>query len=393
MLAANGTITKAAESLGISRHAFARRLRGVMPSDPVKLAAEKGAMGFAPVLPGFSIKSTAAKVGDAWVKQTKEHGETFETPEGHEIKAVSALVDAEGRIIHQWVKTCEGDNSSLLVDAIKGAFDEYKGRAEFVSPPSDGNANLLTAYVIGDHHLGLLAWGPETGESSDLKIGERLLLDKMRALVDCTPAADTALVMNLGDFFHADDDQNRTAKSGHALDVDGRYAKVLRVGVALTIACIDMALEKHARVIYRALSGNHDPHTSLALTVALSMFYNSNPRVEIDCDPSKHFVHRHGETLIFASHGDALRPERVAGFVASRWPKLWGATTHRVAMFGHVHHSAKGGEADGMTWETFQTLSAKDAWHAGQGYSSGRSMSAITYHSASGELLRNRVSV
>lgn len=393
ILRAAGSVSKAAEAVGISRHAFARRLKGIMPVDAEKLSAERGAMGFAPVMPGYAVKSVASKVGDAWVKQTKAAGEVFEAPDGHEIKGVSALLDSQGRIVNQWIKTREGDASTLLIDSIKGAFDDYKGRAAFVAPPAAANDNLLTCYAIGDHHLGLLAWKPESGESYDLKIGEALLLEKMRALVDCVPPAHTAIVLNLGDFFHADNNENRTLRSGNALDVDGRYAKVLRVGVALTIACVDMALEKHKRVIYRALAGNHDPHTSLALAVSLSMFYHANPRVEIDCDPSKFFMFQHGETLISATHGDMLKPDGAAGFVASRWPKIWGATTHRYMHFGHVHHKATGGNPSGLKWESFETLTGKDSWHAGMGYQSGRSMTAITYHDKSGELLRNVVSV
>jgi hypothetical protein len=34
------------------------------------------------------------------------------------------------------------------------------------------------------------------------------------------------VILNLGDFFHADNELNRTQVSGNALDVDTRYAKV-----------------------------------------------------------------------------------------------------------------------------------------------------------------------
>jgi hypothetical protein len=123
------------------------------------------------------------------------------------------------------------------------------------------------------------------------------------------------------------------------------------------------------------------------------MFFDGNPRVEIDDDPSKFFCHQFGRTLITATHGDMLKPARMPGYVASRWPDEWGATRHRYAYFGHVHHSSRGGEEDGLIWETFQTLAAKDAWHAGEGYQSGRSMTAITHHKETGELTRNRVTV
>ncbi len=127
--------------------------------------------------------------------------------------------------------------------------------------------------------------------------------------------------------------------------------------------------------------------------LSLQAWFRDEPRVEIEFNPSKFFVHKHGKTLLAATHGDMVKPTEMVGFVAGKWPDLWGASRKRYAHFGHVHHSARGGEANGLTWESFQTLAAKDAWHAGEGYLSDRSMTAITYHDVTGEFSRNRVSV
>jgi hypothetical protein len=43
--------------------------------------------------------------------------------------------------------------------------------------------------------------------------------------------------------------------------------------------------------------------------------------------------------------------------------------------------------------ETFRTLAAKDAWHAGKGYRSGRDMYAITHHINHGEIMRTRCDI
>ncbi|PZP58648.1 MAG: oxidoreductase, partial [Delftia acidovorans] len=80
----HGTERKAAKALGIGKSSF---------HENMKRAAELGLLGTDPVLPGFAIKSVASKVGDAWVKQTKDHGAKFEVPVGHVVKGVSALVD------------------------------------------------------------------------------------------------------------------------------------------------------------------------------------------------------------------------------------------------------------------------------------------------------------
>ncbi len=386
------TSVDAAPILGISASTIRCHLR---------TAAQRGLMGFKPVLTGFEISriSTAAdetgNITKTYVTQRPErNGEPFAVPAGHLVKGTSALLDADNRVIQQWVKTREGDNSSLLVEAIKSAFDSYKGRAELIPLLNNHEADLATAYVIGDHHLGLYAWGKETGADYDIKIGERVLIDAMNALVSNAPASETAIVLNLGDFFHADDSENRTARSGNALDVDTRYGLVLQVGIKLMVACVEMALQKHSKVIVRCLPGNHDPHTSLALSAALAAFFHVNERVTIDCDPSKFFWFQFGKVFIGATHGDMVKPDRMPGVMAAMKPESWGKTIYRYAYFGHVHHRSKfAGECDGVICETFQTLSAKDAWHHSMGFTSGRSMVAITHHRNKGEILRHTVSV
>lgn len=381
--------THAARLVGVNRETGLRIGR--------EIKAERGELGFAPVLPGYAIKKVSTQLGPdgnlqkEWIQQHKAPGDDFVLPVGHLIKGVSALTGPDGRIIQQWVKTRQGDSLGL-VEALIGAFDAYVGRAEPAPAPAQTNADLATVFVIADHHLGLFAWGRESGADYDLKIGEAILIDAMTALIANAPASGTAVILNLGDFFHSDNDQNRTARSGNALDVDTRYAKVLQVGVKLMITCIELALQKYQEVIVRCLPGNHDPHTAIALTAALAAFFSRDTRVTVDCDPSRFFWWRFGSVFIGASHGDMVKPDQMPGVMASQQPKVWGETRHRYAYFGHVHHKSKGGgEQNGVVWETFQTLAAKDAWHAASGYTSGRSMVAITHHRDKGEIMRHTV--
>lgn len=315
-------------------------------------------------------------------------------PLGQRVAGTSTLYDASGGTVLQWVKTTAERGTEDVIEAIRAAFDEYKGHAELPDPPVSTDSDLVTFYNIADHHLGLYAWAKETGDDYDLAIGERLLKTSVADLIATAPKSETAVILNLGDFFHADDTLNRTAQSGNPLDTDTRYAKVLQVGIELMMQCIDLTLQKHQNVIVRCLQGNHDPHTAIALSYALKAFYAANDRVTVDCGPSRFFKFRFGKVLVGATHGDELKPVDMPGFMASQWPQDWGETIFRYAYLGHVHHASKGGgEKNGVIWETFQSLVAKDAWHAGMGYTSGRSMSAITHHRDRGEWFRHTVSV
>lgn len=372
-----------AKAEGISRESVQRHIR---------LAAERGLLGYEPVQEGFAVKSISSKVGEAWIKQVKEHGDDYSVPEGHSVKGESALVDAEGRIIQKWVKTKNEYQTEGLMEAITKAFAEYAGLRILPDYPEFTNTDILVVYPIVDLHLGLYAWKPETGSDYDLKIAAGLLRSAVSTLVARSANAETAIILDLGDYFHADDSRNQTKRSGNPLDVDSRYARVLQVGVELVVDCIELALQKHAHVTYRKLPGNHDDETSLMLAIAIAAHFRNEPRVTVDTDPSRFFMRRFGKVMLAATHGDMLRMNDMAGFMAANWPKEWGATEFRYAYTGHVHHDRlkSGG---GVRAESFNTLAAKDAWHAASGYVSPRSAVSITMHRDQGEIDRLTVNL
>lgn len=316
-------------------------------------------------------------------------------PPGQSIIGVSTLYNDEGGVTAQWVKTRQEHSLTDVAEAVGEFFASYKGYAKLPPDPKYiTDPNLATVYNLADHHLGLYAWKRETGEDYDIDIGRKVLIDAMTNLVMAAPKSETAVILNLGDFFHSDNNENRTRKSGNILDVDTRYAKVLQVGVELLVTCIELALQKHANVLVRCLPGNHDPYGALALSVAIAAFFHANPRVKVDTDPGPFFWWRFGKVFIGSTHGDMIKHEQMPGVMASMRPKDWGETEYRYIYLGHVHHKSKGGgETAGVIWETFQTLAAKDAWHHQSGYVSGRSMVAITHHKEKGEVFRHTVSV
>ena len=385
----HGSEVKAAKAAKLSRNAFRNRLHR---------AAERGLMGFDPVLPGYEVKKTATQfdkagnVSSKWVQQHKEAGAPFVMPEGQIIKGVSAYVDAEGRTRAQWIKTKGETTTADLVQVLKATFDGYKGRSKLVSVPKRTDADLLSVYPIADQHNGLLAWGRETGEAYDLKIGQDRLLDCTSRLVAQSPRSKQSIILNLGDWQHADDQRNATPRSGHQLDVDGRWFKVLTTGVQMMMRVIELNLEKHERVLVRNIPGNHDPHASRALTVALAAFYANNKRVTIDDDPGDFFYHRFGRTLIGATHGHTMKPDRMAMTMACTRPEDWGASDYRWFLYGHIHHETVK-EVGNVRCESFQTIAAKDAHAVSGGYNSGQSLSSITIHKRDGEIGRHRINI
>jgi hypothetical protein len=379
-----GSKTQAAELLRLPVNTYKSRL---------KVAAERGMLGTKPVLPGFRISQVTSTPNGDFIQQKPEHGGQFVVPDGQKIKGVSALVDADGNEVIKWIKTTADSQSRDAMElAIHEAFDRHAGYSELPPAPVFTDASLLTIYPIVDLHLGLFSWGKETGTDYDLKIASALLRNTIANLVARSAASHTAIVLDMGDYFHADDSRNQTKRSGNPLDVDTRYARVLQVGVELAVHCIELALQKHEHVIYRKLPGNHDDETSLMLAIALAAWFRNNPRVTVDTNPGRFFMHCFGKVMIAATHGDMLRMGDMAGFMAANWAKEWGATEFRYAYTGHVHHDrVKSG--GGVRAESFNTLAAKDAWHAASGYVSARSAVSITMHKEMGEIDRLTVNL
>ena len=308
-------------------------------------------------------------------------------PNQAQIYGTSTLLDSAGKPRLQWVKEkATGPSPEELARIIRLSMEETP-RVPTIKAPKRTADGLLCVYPMGDPHIGMYAWADETGEDFDLTIAKRNLANAVAHLVDCCPASEQALVVNVGDFFHADNMDNQTMRSGNALDVDTRWAKVLRVGVNTMRACIEFALQKHANVHVINEIGNHDDHSSQMLTLALAMFYENNPRVTFDESPGRFHYYKFGKNLIGVTHGDNCKLEGLGQIMATDRPVDWGDTEYRYWYTGHIHHR-RVLEMPGCVAESFRTLAARDAWHAGKGYRSGRDMSAIVLDTDGGEVQR-----
>lgn len=333
-----------------------------------------------------SIRKRAARLGFS-----PEHDMNKTVPDGFSVSGVSTMYDADGNVRAQWVKSKQERDIQLkaTMEAAIECFSEHDMKVPKINAPKTTTKDLLCVYPMGDPHIGMYAWAEETGEDFDLKIAENNLTQAVEKLVADAPASEQALIVNVGDFFHSDNQSNKTSRSGHSLDVDSRWAKVLRVGIRAMRQCIEATLRKHQKVHVINEIGNHDDHTAQVLTLALAMAYENNPRVTFDDNPSRFHYYRFHDVMIGVTHGDTVKPDKLGGIMATDKPEDWGATKRRYWYTGHIH-TRNVFEVPGCEVESFRTLAGKDAWTASMGYRSGRDMYCIVHHKNYGEIARNR---
>jgi hypothetical protein len=392
-----GVANRAAASLGVHPETFRHRLRtaaryGILPASIPKHARPPE---------GFVVKEHTVRVDQRGnisgqtIRNTREPGDVFAPLPGHIIKGESAFVDPEGNVVAKWVKTREGERDPLdIARQLKLAFKGWKLKAPQSTAPAACDASGLTLYPFGDWHIGMFAWGRETGENWDLKIAESTIGDAACDLIAASPRSAEAIILGGGDLLHADNAENRTARSGHTLDVDGRYAKVVQVAGRLKVRTIDAALARHGQVTVRILPGNHDEHTSLAIGHFLLAWYRAEPRVTVDLSPGLFFWRRFGKVMLGATHGHTVKVQDMPSIMAHRRAEDWGATAHRYVHGFHLHHKKMfATEGGGVICEVHQAPVPQDAWHHGAGFLSGRSLQSITYDADLGERSRTRLAI
>lgn len=338
-----------------------------------------------------AVRRHAARQG-----HSPEHGMTKAVPDTHFVKGTSTLYDDAGNIKQQWVKSnikLEQLTDSLkvvakeLAEDIRGKFKPKKLR-----PTKGIDADIVTAIKIGDGHLGLLAWSAENGsEDYDLKKATTDLQGGIEFLIDAAPKSERLLIVNVGDFFHANDRKSATPGSGNILDTDSRHGKVLRQGTRLLKHAIDAALKKFPQVEIINARGNHDPDSAVALNLILEAYFEKEPRVTVNRNDSKFLAWAFGKTLLVVNHGER-KPIQQYEYITNRFREQIGNAEHVYVDNGHIHHK-QCHEIGCATFEVWNALPPADAYHADHGYSAGRSITSVTYHRLYGEVGRNKCDI
>jgi len=299
-------------------------------------------------------------------------------PEGHHVTKTATMLDRQGEPLIQWVSTdhAKADREREFLEHARAAMAELVPLPPVAAPKGEFRKSL-TGYYLGDPHIGMLSWAPETGFDFDSKIAREQLLACVDDLVSQAPPSEDAHLVNIGDARHAEDERQSTPKSGNKLDVDTRSAKILRIWLDLMLHMTQRLLQKHKRVRVFNVPGNHDPSTAVLTQLWLEQAFKNEPRVVVNdaCNPYQYFQYH--KVLLGYCHGDGARdpdllplmsvdcaPGGLPGF-----EEAWGSTFYRHWFRGH-HHNDGASEFRGGIVERIRTLSPRDLYAHKAGFRS-----------------------
>ncbi len=353
----DGNQTEAAKYLGIKRQSIQTQLK--------------------------NLKRKAATRG-----YSPEHDMTRVAPDPFVVRGVSTYYNKDGKPSGQWVKTRLDDEKyqELIYSTIESLKEEIP-RLQPLPKIKVDNDNLLNCYVITDYHLGMLSWANETGEDWDLKIGEELILKWFSQAIHQSPNTKQAVFAQLSDFLHFDGMDAVTPASKHLLDVDTRFAKLVKTAIRILRMIIDMLLHKHEKLHVIMADANHDPVSQIWLREMFAVLYENEPRVQIDTSPNPYNCFEFGNTALFFHHGHKRKVANVSEVFARQFREVYGRTKYAYAHMGHLH-SIDVKENNLMIVEQHRTLAPPDAYAARGGWLSGRDAKVITYSRKYGEVSR-----
>jgi len=310
------------------------------------------------------------------------------------ISGTSTLYGAEGEKKLTWVKT--KTTQEQKTERILNILESYEYRPAPVIKAaemnkSDDTVDLATLYTLTDYHLGMYSWAQETGDDWDTDIAERVMMNAINDMAARSPNSHTGILNIQGDFLHWDGLDAVTPASGHVLDADSRFDRMIELAIDLNIWAIERLLEKHQIVKVIICEGNHDLAGSAWLRKCLKKVWVKNTRVEVDDSSFPYYAMLHGNIMLGFHHGHKKKNKDLPMLFSSepRYRKMWGNAEYTYIHTGHYHHTEQDmSEQGGAIVERHQTLAGRDAYAARGGWISRRGAKAITYHKTRGEVER-----
>lgn len=224
-----------------------------------------------------AIQKKAALAGLSDAFDARRH-----VPEGEHVIGRSVLTkDDEGNAIWLKTKASVEKEQEAFREYINALCSEIKPISPTAKPKGKTDPDLMSAIFIGDAHVGMYAYSPETKHSDfDSDIAAKGLRDAIDDLISRSPDAEQGLLVDVGDFMHANSSLNKTY-AGTDVDVDTRYSRVLEIAGQVMQYAVSQMLKKFKKVTVVIAKGNHNPDAAVAVQQITKAYFHKEPRVDV----------------------------------------------------------------------------------------------------------------
>lgn len=313
---------------------------------------------------------------------------------GYEAPAYSHLTrTAAGEPI--WIKARKAEMDYWR--AVKEVIEARDPKPIDIPPPrvQTFDARDIVPWLnIGDAHIGMLAHEVEAAANFDLKIAKAEILQAAFDLIDRAPDCETMVINDLGDGTHYENMKAETERSGHRLDYDGRFYKMIDAYLDIMEAIIEKALRKARSVHVIINQGNHSETNDYWAATHFRRLYSrlGEDRVKVLPNLSPFIGYRMGKTFVLVHHGHKAKPETLRQVMSTDFAIDWGEATFRYIDGGHIHHfSAK--ELGGAEWCSFNNLAPADKHAHDGGWRSKQAMTLVLRSRSYGEMGRYKMPI
>lgn len=330
------------------------------------------------------LKKRAARQG-----YSPDHDMTHIVPDPYIVKGHSTLYGADNKPKLQWVKTAIDEQKYLeILKETAKSFVQDIPSLEVQKSPLNFQTDIIPWIQIGDGHLGLLSHKNEVGENFDLKIAESELCKAISILIDELPDSERIVINDLGDMTHYENFAATTEASGHVLDYDSRFPRMIKVYSRVMRFIVEKALTKAKFVDVIINQGNHSRTNDIWMAELLRVAYGHTERVNILNNDSIFIAYRMGKTLVMTHHSDKCKPARLADVMVTDFRKDYGETEFHYIDIGHVHHAQVMKEYPSIIVESFNHLASLDRYAHDNGWRNRKSITVILRSKSYGEVGR-----
>lgn len=308
-------------------------------------------------------------------------------PEGYMLSGTSTLVGKDGTQKLQWVKTrVDWEQHQQMLQEAAAAFSASLPKYQPKTPPKDiTETDIIPWFNIGDAHLGMLAHSMEVGENFDLKIAERELTVAMMSLMMQAGKHERCVIQDMGDFTHYENMAGVTEHSGHALDYDTRFQKMVRVYIRTMRAIVEFALDNFTYVDVIINQGNHSRTNDIWMANFLRNHYENEDRLTVLDNDSVFIGYRMGNTFVMSHHSDKCKQQKLIDVMATDFREDFGQAKYKYVDVGHVHHKSIAKEYGDVIVESFNQLAPMDKYAFEGGWRSRSFLTCVLRSKTYGE--------